>query len=885
MDTRLASHVALSAGHSTYPSAAPYSPGTPYAEYPFGPGALAQEANPAYEGVREALRLLKLDEEHFGRQEWNPLGEVVRPGHTVVLKPNFVRDFRETQAGHADCLITHGSIIRAALDYVYIALQGEGRIIIVDAPQNDADFDAIRRIAGLDEIQEFYHRHARFNVEVLDLRLEKAWKIKGIIVGHERLLGDPAGYVKVDLGRHSMLTEVEHLCHLLYGSEYDTREIRYHHTGGLHEYLISKTVLAADCIIDLPKLKTHKKAGMTACLKNLVGINGNKNWLPHHRMGTPRQGGDQFSADSGIHRIERAVMDGFRSIFPLLGPFRRWFALPSRRIGQMIFGDTNTNTVRSGNWHGNDTTWRMIIDLNRAVLYADRNGHLQDSPARKIFCLVDGIVGGEGNGPLDATPKTAGVIVAGENPVAVDFVCAHVMGFDCTRLPSIKRSFDAHPLPIVSFGDREIVLRVDDEHVGGPVSEHRGLSLAFLPHFGWPGLCQRQKNPGFCADAGVTDVGPQEKDGKWVIDCSESRDRCTAETAQIALVGDVALAGRVGDTIRLHGSRYLFERIPREFFDVDVLCFNLECCLSRRGEIWEPKPVHFRGQPEYLSAFPRAACQYVANVANNHFLDYGEEAAFDTLQAFRAYGMECFGAGGTLAPARHTVVNTQAGRVGLIGFAPSAHSLPGKSRVNLVSDHVSEMVACVHRLKEQTDVVIVSLHQGVEHTRCVLRRCRRLAHSLVVAGADCVVCHHPHVIQGIESYQGVPIFYSLGNFVIDMDFQQRPSARTSLALRLVLSGQKLRRIHIEPFVITDCLQPRPATEEEGLQIRRKTEALSRTFDSRSLTQISHLQCLGVAAGQALWSMGEMMQSEGILSATKYYLDRTRTRWRRRREAT
>ncbi len=74
-------------------------------------------------------------------------------GNTVVLKPNFVRHFRETQAGHEDCLITHGAVIRAALDYAYIALQGRGRIIIADAPQNDADFDEIRRMAGVDEIR------------------------------------------------------------------------------------------------------------------------------------------------------------------------------------------------------------------------------------------------------------------------------------------------------------------------------------------------------------------------------------------------------------------------------------------------------------------------------------------------------------------------------------------------------------------------------------------------------------------------------------------------------------------------------------------------------------------------------------------------------------
>ena len=485
--TKFSAEVSVSSGHDEYPSRHCYSPSTPYPEYPFGPGALAKEVNHAYEGVRDALRLLGLDAEHFDQKDWNPLGKTVHPGDTVVLKPNFVREFRETQPGHADCLVTHGSIIRAVLDYVYIALKGKGRIIIADAPQNDADFDAIRRIVGLDEIQEFYRLHANFNVEVYDLRPEKARKVIGVIVGHVRSPGDPAGYVKVDLGQHSAFYEIAHMCHLLYGSEYDTSEIRRHHTGGAHEYLISRTILDADCIINLPKLKTHKKTGITVCMKNLVGTNGNKNWLPHHRLGTPAQGGDQFANDGTTHRIEQRVMVCFRWAFPWLGPMRGILAKPLKGVGQCVFGDTNTDTIRSGNWYGNDTTWRMVIDLNRVLMYADRNGHLQNTPARRMFCIVDGIIGGEGNGPLDPTPKQSGVILAGMNPVAVDLACARLMGFDYDRLPFLRHAFYTHALPLVAFEPDKVVCRSTDTHCEQPLVDLDKRRLYFRPHFGWQG--------------------------------------------------------------------------------------------------------------------------------------------------------------------------------------------------------------------------------------------------------------------------------------------------------------------------------------------------------------------------------------------------------------
>ncbi len=486
----MSSKVAIAAGHTGYPAKPPYSPAVSYPEYPFGPAGLANEVNEAYEGGRDALRLLELDAEHYGQKDWNPLSEFIRPGNTVVLKPNFVRHFRETKAGHEDCLITHGAVIRAALDYAYVALQGRGRLIIADAPQNDADFDEIRKMAGVDEIVEFYRRHAHFDVEVYDLRPEKARKVDGVIVGHDPLPGDPAGYVKVDLGRHSMFAEVENLCHLLYGSEYDTSEIRRHHTGGVHEYLVSRTILEADCVINLPKLKTHKKTGITVCMKNLVGINGNKNWLPHHREGTPSQGGDQYRDDGLMHRIERRCMECFRRAFPLLGPLRRVVAGPIKSVGACVFGDTNKDAVRSGNWYGNDTTWRMVVDLNRIVAYAGSNGQLQNAPARRIFCIVDGIVGGEGNGPLDPTRKPAGCVVAGSNPVIVDLACTRVMDFDHRHLPLLCHATDASSLPIAMCGYDGVVCVSNDVRLRGCLSEVAGLNLRFRPHFGWQGRAE-----------------------------------------------------------------------------------------------------------------------------------------------------------------------------------------------------------------------------------------------------------------------------------------------------------------------------------------------------------------------------------------------------------
>lgn len=492
------SRVALADGIDGYGSAPPFHPTERFPEYPFDEVSDNAAGNPtAYAGVRKALELLRLDEAHIGTGAWNPLRDILEPGQTVVLKPNFVRNFRETDPDHGDCLITHGAVIRAVVDYVHLALEGRGRIVIADAPQNDGDFDAIRRIAELDAIQRFYRERVGFDVEVYDLRPECARKQRGVIVGHKRLAGDPAGYVRVNLGERSTFAEISELCHMLYGSEYDTSELRRHQHDDVHEYLISKTVLDADVVIGLPKLKTHKKTGITVNLKNLVGINGNKNWLPHYREGTPSQGGDQFADDNLNHRVEQAVVTKFKKLFPRLGPIRPLVARPIKALGERLFGETDGGTIRSGNWYGNDTTWRMAHDLNRILFYADTHGVLHDRPVRRFLSIVDGVIAGQGSGPLDADPIDTGWVLAGRNPVAVDLACARLMAFDYRRVPLLYRAFDSHLLPLIAFEPGDVTIHTEAAPNGIPCDSDDVPARPFEPHFGWKG--QIERSPGEAA--------------------------------------------------------------------------------------------------------------------------------------------------------------------------------------------------------------------------------------------------------------------------------------------------------------------------------------------------------------------------------------------------
>ena len=197
---------------------------------------------------------------------------------------------------------------------------------------------------------------------------------------------------------------------------------------------MSGTALSADLMIDVPKLKTHQKVGVTLALKGVVGLNCGRNWLPHRTQGTPAEGGDQFAESGMLQRAEHWIIRSMEQAslrFPTAAPSVYRVA---KRVGKKVFGTTDA-TVRGGGWHGNDTIWRMVLDINRALTYGGLDGRLHDAPARKRFCVVDGIVAGDGTGPIYADAKPCGVVVAGANPVAVDVACAELMGFDHAQDP------------------------------------------------------------------------------------------------------------------------------------------------------------------------------------------------------------------------------------------------------------------------------------------------------------------------------------------------------------------------------------------------------------------------------------------------------------------
>lgn len=471
----------------SYPSEAPHHPCAPYPELSqlYGDGIeLSKEDNPAYAGLRELLACLGMHGEAIGTAAWNPFGELVRPGDQVVIKPNWVKESHLLRPQSWEEVITHPALIRAAVDYVQIALQGRGRVIVADGPQTDSSFRAISAVCKLPSLVAHYRRWCpQTPVELLDLRQEEHQTKDGVIVRRLPLAGDPAGYVDFDLGGGS-----EFVGHQgrYFGACFDMRETNEAHSGGRHRYRISGTVMRADVVINLPKMKTHKKCGITASLKNMVGINGWKNYLPHHSEGTPRMGGDQFPDNSFKGVLEYHLMGRLKAAIQRSPEWVGALMRHLKKPGRVAFGDTE-EVVRSGNWHGNDTIWRMVLDLNKILFYGRADGSLASLPVRRYFSIVDGIIAGEGNGPMCPDPVRAGRLIAGRNPVAVDLACAVEMGLDPRKIPSIHRGTGCRSWPLTRFGAGAVHLFRPHGVVEPAWAVDPTKKLRFRPHFGWAG--------------------------------------------------------------------------------------------------------------------------------------------------------------------------------------------------------------------------------------------------------------------------------------------------------------------------------------------------------------------------------------------------------------
>jgi len=267
----------------------------------------------------------------------------------------------------------------------------------------------------------------------------------------------------------------------------------------------------------------------------------------------------------------------------------------------------------------------------------------------------------------------------------------------------------------------------------------------------------------------------------------------------IALAGDVLLGGRIGEVIEAYGRDYPWEGVKALLLSASLAMVNLESPVSERGEPEADKLWTFRTKPEDVRGLRDAGVD-VVNLANNHILDYGPEALADTLTYLQELGVQTVGAGPDLVAATKPVIvdlgEVSVGIIGLSQIYPRGSWAAGPDHPGVAITHNEAYVRrAVSSLKDEVDVVVVSVHWGQERAHYPSDYQKRYGRMLVDAGADLVVGHHPHVLQGFEVYRGSLIAYSLGNFIFPYTVE---ATKESCILLANLTDGRLQSVRILP---------------------------------------------------------------------------------------
>lgn len=358
------------------------------------------------ETVKTALRKALED---VGYPSENPLSAIIKPGQKVFIKPNWVASKWRESCDHKDdlyCVITHPSVIEAVADFVAEALNGDGEIMIGDNPSIDADFDELLEHTNIAKLQNKYN----VKVTIMDLRPLVCDDLKNY--GKKNLMvhkaGDPAGKVIVNLGKESLLYGLNPD---LFRGVFDEREDTIKsHTGENQLYTYARSLYDADVYISIPKLKTHQKVGATLNLKGLVGSITDKNQLVHWQIGYPEIHGDEYPNKEEYEASKHAKV------------------------------------THRGAWPGNDTIWRMVVDLYKGMLKRDKIN----------FSVVDGIMGGEGQGPFCPTSKYSNCLIVGDDLLATDIVATRYMGLNPEHIKYLN--YFMHNNQMISFDDIKVMI-------------------------------------------------------------------------------------------------------------------------------------------------------------------------------------------------------------------------------------------------------------------------------------------------------------------------------------------------------------------------------------------------------------------------------------------
>lgn len=303
---------------------------------------------------------------------------------------------------------------------------------------------------------------------------------------------------------------------------------------------------------------------------------------------------------------------------------------------------------------------------------------------------------------------------------------------------------------------------------------------------------------------------------------------------KLLFVGDVMLGRLVNEELKSRPAEFPWGNTLPIFSEADCRVGNLECVISDRGTPWHPgeKEFHFRTDGKNIAALKAAGFDAVS-IANNHSLDYGEEALLEMLQILDRAKIARAGAGRDSEEASHPAFFHIGGvKIGMIAFTDNEPSWEAKPRhpgvfyvpVDLHDHRAQKLFELIAAAKKKTDFLIVSAHWGPNWGYRPQPHHPPFAHRAIDAGADLFFGHSGHVFQGIEIHQGRPILYCAGDFVDDYAVDPLERNDRSFIYTMSMKDRSIQGLQLYPTVIRD-FQAQLAQHEEAKAIAAKMRDL------------------------------------------------------------
>jgi poly-gamma-glutamate synthesis protein (capsule biosynthesis protein) len=292
----------------------------------------------------------------------------------------------------------------------------------------------------------------------------------------------------------------------------------------------------------------------------------------------------------------------------------------------------------------------------------------------------------------------------------------------------------------------------------------------------------------------------------------------------LSFMGDVLLDSHVSTLIDQFGTSHILSDVKQVISSSDISMANFESPISDRGTKENNKQYTFRTKPQNVKVLTDGGINMLS-LANNHIFDYGEDAFIDTLKHLKANNIRYAGAGenadGAYSPVYFNKNGVSTAILASSHVIPFVTWHPGtkKSGVSSTYDPV-RLLAEIEKAKSNADIVVVYVHWGEEMNPVPVNYQKNLARMYIDKGADVVIGSHPHVLQGIEFYNGRIIAYSLGNFIFTNQTME------SMILNIEVKQKEISKVQVIPSRIENFRPILIKDELESQEFYKKLNNIS-----------------------------------------------------------